>query len=86
VPCETQQQPDLRTTPLGPPPGEQPVTLPNTAAAHARFAKAQQTAIDFAKKTLKLQHLTNVLKVGTTPITQSLIPHLRALGTLGGAK
>jgi hypothetical protein len=86
VPCETQQQPDLRTTPLGPPPGEMPVTLPNTAAAHARAAKDEATAINFVKQTLKYEHLTNALKVSTTPITQSLIPQLRALGTLGGAK
>jgi virulence factor Mce-like protein len=86
VPCETQQQPDLRTTPLGPPPGEQPATLPNTAAAHAQLAKDQAAAIAFAKKALKIEGLTNVLKVSTTPITASQIPHLRALGTLGGAK
>jgi virulence factor Mce-like protein len=86
APCETQQQTDLRTTPAGAPPGEAPVTLPNTAAAQARAAKAQSTAIDFVKQTLKYEHLTNVLKVSSTPITQSLIPQLRSLGKLGGAK
>jgi virulence factor Mce-like protein len=80
VPCETQLVPDLRTTPQGAPPGEQPVTLPNTPAAQARYAKAQTTAINWLSKALKSNQLGSVLKVSSTPITKDLIPRLRALG------
>ena len=86
VPCETQTVPDLRTAAAAPPPGEQPVTLPNTPAAHARYAKAQATAIDWARGQIKAQHLDKLLSVSSTPLTAAQIPHLRALGTFGGAK
>jgi hypothetical protein len=56
------------------------VTLPNTPAALARYAKAQTTAINWLSKALKSNQLGSVLKVSSTPITKDLIPRLRALG------
>jgi len=50
VPCETQQPPDLRTKPGGPPPSVN--TQPNSKAALARTAKAQTVAVDLMQAQL----------------------------------
>jgi phospholipid/cholesterol/gamma-HCH transport system substrate-binding protein len=45
VPCETQQQPDLRSIPRGP-----PATIAPAATAAAREAKAQDTAVSLLRR------------------------------------
>jgi phospholipid/cholesterol/gamma-HCH transport system substrate-binding protein len=83
VACETQQPPDLRTTPL-PAPEPIKVTLPNTPQAKARYARAQAYAIKWLKGRIKEEGLGDVIKdVISKPITRSQIPHLRELGKLG---
>jgi phospholipid/cholesterol/gamma-HCH transport system substrate-binding protein len=57
VPCETQEQPDLRTRP-GPPP-QRVATAANTSATRASQAKARRVAID----TLQAQLLRSGSKV-----------------------
>jgi hypothetical protein len=81
VPCETQQPPDLRTIPLNPGQGI-PLSLPNTPLAHARYAAAEQYAEAWLAQQLQAEHLDNLIKVGTTPITAAQIPNLRALGAV----
>jgi len=80
VPCETQQPPDLRTNPASV--GKvHKVTLPNTPAAHARYAKAQTYAVDWLRAQIKREGLGNVIKgVISKPITKAQIPNLRQLG------
>ncbi len=47
-PCETQEQPDLRTIP-GPPDTEVARGLPDTAEAHERWSAAQDRAIGWVE-------------------------------------
>ncbi len=49
VPCETQEPPDLRSIPKGPPTG----IATNTAAARARESKAQTAAVAMLRRELK---------------------------------
>ena len=49
VPCETQEPPDLRSIPKGPP----PVVATNSAAARTRESKAQSAAVAVLRKELK---------------------------------
>ena len=49
VPCETQEPPDLRSIPKGPP----PTVATNTAAARARESKAQSAAVAVLRRELK---------------------------------
>jgi virulence factor Mce-like protein len=87
VPCETQETPNLASTPGAPPPGEQDTAAPTTAAGKALYAHGTTALVAYARKLLKLEHLTNVLSVTSTPLSSSLIPHLKQLGTfLGGGK
>ena len=55
VPCETQEPPDLRTNPAGPPPQRQ-VDI-GTAAFQARYAQARGKAVDWLRRTLKAEGL-----------------------------
>jgi len=51
VPCETQQQPDLRSIPKGPP----TAVGTNSAATTRREARAQDVAVELMRRTLKSQ-------------------------------
>jgi virulence factor Mce-like protein len=83
VPCETQQQPDLRTNPGAPPAGFK-VQQPSTPEALARYAKAQATAIEWLRKQIKTQGLSDELKVSDQPLTTDRLDAIKStLGTLG---
>ena len=85
VPCETQQQPDLRSTPLPPPPGRKVST--SGPAYTERYAKAQDAGVKWMQSTIKRQGLENVLKVDPTPITSAAdLSKLPGLGKLGNFK
>jgi virulence factor Mce-like protein len=85
VPCETQQPPDLRSTPLPPPPGRKVST--SGPGYTERYAKAQDAAIKWMRDTLDRQGLNNVLKVDPTPITSAAqLDKLPGLGQLGHFK
>jgi hypothetical protein len=85
VPCETQQAPDLRSTPLPPPPGRK-VSTSGPGYAE-RYAKAQDAAVKWMRGTLDREGLNNVLKVDPTPITSaSELRGLPGLGKLGHFK
>jgi hypothetical protein len=49
VPCETQQPPDLRSIPKGPPPS----IATNSAVSRTREAKAQSAAVAVLRRELK---------------------------------
>jgi virulence factor Mce-like protein len=85
VPCETQQAPDLRSTPLPPPPGRK-VSTSGPAYAE-RYAKAQDAGVKWMEKTIKDEGLANVLKVDAKPIASaSELSKLPGLGKLGHFK
>ncbi|HET9738498.1 MAG TPA: MlaD family protein [Solirubrobacteraceae bacterium] len=76
VPCETQQNPDLRTVPGKPP--EQRTIDTSTAAFQARYAKARENAIEWLEGQLKAEGLSDSISVSRTPATQATIDKLRA--------
>jgi virulence factor Mce-like protein len=78
VPCETQQPPNLDTTPGPPPAGQQRITAPTSPAARAFMAKAQSEAIGLARNMLKTEGLSGSLKVSDKTITGDTIPQLRS--------
>jgi phospholipid/cholesterol/gamma-HCH transport system substrate-binding protein len=76
VPCETQQNPDLRTVPAAPP--EQKTVDTTTPAFQARYAKARDQAIDWLEGQLKAEGLQDEISVSGTPATKATIDKLRA--------
>jgi phospholipid/cholesterol/gamma-HCH transport system substrate-binding protein len=74
VPCETQQTPDLRSTPGAPP--EQHQTNVDDPAFKARWAKVRQYGIDLMKLSLKQEGLADKFKVVDQDITKADIPNL----------
>jgi virulence factor Mce-like protein len=84
VPCETQQTPDLRTIPLGPPAGQMPVYQLKTPAAQARWQELKTSAVNWLKGQIDQLGLKKVVGVSSKPITAGEVPHLKALGRLGG--
>jgi phospholipid/cholesterol/gamma-HCH transport system substrate-binding protein len=86
VPCETQQQPDLRTKVGAPPPGRK-IELPDTPEAQARYAKAQTYAVKWLKDRIEKEGLSRQLKVDDTPVTQQRLDEIKGrIGTLGNFK
>jgi phospholipid/cholesterol/gamma-HCH transport system substrate-binding protein len=81
VPCETQQQPDLRTV-VGPVPPARRMTL-DSPAAKERYAKAQAFAVDWLKHRIDAQGLQDQLKVDDTPLTESRLKSIVASKSLG---
>jgi phospholipid/cholesterol/gamma-HCH transport system substrate-binding protein len=79
VRCQTQQPPDLASTP-GAPPEQHQVDTKNPAYV-ARLAKARTTAIDWLKKQIKLEGLTGKLKVSDKNVTLSQIQSLMKGGS-----
>jgi phospholipid/cholesterol/gamma-HCH transport system substrate-binding protein len=71
TPCETQEPPDLRTNPAGPPPQREVDT--STAAFQARYAQARGKAVDWLRKQLKVEGLDGLLDVVEQDATKQLI-------------
>ena len=78
VPCETQEPPDLRSIPQGPPPR----VATRTAAARAREAKAQAVAVAVLRRELKAKG--SDVDVLDRPITLGEIRRLAARNGLSG--
>jgi hypothetical protein len=71
VPCETQENPDLRTNPAAPPPQRQINT--SSSAFQARYTQARGKAINWLTKQLKVEGLQDVIDVATKDMTPQLI-------------
>jgi virulence factor Mce-like protein len=78
IPCETQEPPDLRSIPKGPPPS---VNTDN-AAARTRESRAQSVAVELLRRELKARG--SDLKVLDRPITLREIRSLAAKNNLTG--
>jgi phospholipid/cholesterol/gamma-HCH transport system substrate-binding protein len=74
VPCETQQQPDLRSNPAAPPPQSKVDT--SNPLFKARWAKVRQYGIDLMRQSLKQEGLADKFKVLDKDITARDIPKL----------
>jgi virulence factor Mce-like protein len=75
-PCETQEAPDLRTNPAGPPPQREVNT--NSAAFQARYAQARGKAVGWLRDQLKAEGLDGLLDVANTDADQQLIDQIAA--------
>jgi virulence factor Mce-like protein len=79
TPCETQEAPDLRTNPAGPPPQRQVDT--STPAFQARYAQARAKAVDWLRDQLKAEGLDQRLDVANSDADQQLIDQVaKAVG------
>jgi virulence factor Mce-like protein len=74
VPCETQQPPDLRSTPAAPPPQSKVDT--SNPLFQARWAKVRQYGIDLMRQSLQREGLAGQFKVLDKDITASDIGKL----------
>jgi len=74
VACETQEPPDLRTNPAGPPPQRQVDT--SAPAFQARYAQARAKAVDWLRKQLEAEGLDGLLKVTENDATQQLVDQI----------
>ena len=74
TPCETQEAPDLRTNPAGPPPQRQVDT--STAAFQARYAQARTKAVDWLRDQLEVEGLDKILDVAAGDADQQLIDQI----------
>ncbi|HEY3020709.1 MAG TPA: hypothetical protein VGJ32_10970, partial [Solirubrobacteraceae bacterium] len=86
VPCETQQQPDLRTTPLPPPAGGRRVQPSSSPEAVAYREKAMDAAVKWLRHQIDKQGLSDELRVDSTPLRSGRLSHLSGLGKLGHFK
>ncbi len=81
TPCETQQPPNLASTPGLAPTGQiSAATTSLNAAGLKLYDRSEKLTIRSTTQQLKAQHLSGVLRVGSAPLRRSQIP---ALGTLG---
>ncbi len=78
VPCETQEPPDLRSIPKGPP----PTVATNSAASRSRESKAQTAAVAVLRRELKAKG--SDIKVLDRPITVAEIKGIAARNGLSG--
>ncbi len=74
VPCETQEAPNLESTPGAPPP-QRTVDVTSTAY-QARYELAKGRAIAWLRKQLKLEGLDDQLEVVDQDVTQALVDRL----------
>jgi phospholipid/cholesterol/gamma-HCH transport system substrate-binding protein len=74
TPCETQDAPDLRTNPAGPPPQREVDT--SSAAFQARYTQARAKAVDWLRDQLKAEGLDGLLKVSENDATKQLIDQI----------
>ncbi|MGI8559599.1 MAG: MlaD family protein [Solirubrobacteraceae bacterium] len=77
TPCETQQVPNLSSTPGVAPPGQVNAALPYGAKGQAMQDRSMKAAVSQEKAHLKQTGQTN-LRVSSTPLTASQIPLLSA--------
>jgi hypothetical protein len=75
VPCETQQQPDLRSEPIDVGPGKKVEISPDNAGAYQQIV---QKAADFLQQNLKQQGLGDKYKVSTTPLRADQLDQVKA--------
>ena len=78
APCETQQTPDLRSTPGAPP--KQSKVDTSSQLFKDRWAKVRQYGIDLMKLSLKREGLADKFKVSTKDLT---LGQLKKLGKAG---
>jgi virulence factor Mce-like protein len=83
VPCETQQVPNLASTP-GLAPGGQvdAAAQPLNAAGQRIYRRAEKLTLRYAARQLKAEHLSRVLRVGSAPIAKGIVPQLGTLGRI----
>jgi hypothetical protein len=76
VPCETQQQPDLRSIPSA-----KPAAIKASVPANRQGAllKLRDKAVKWLRGSIKLDGLSKQLKVSTQPATQAIINKLKAI-------
>lgn len=68
VPCETQEPPDLRSIPADPPPA---IRIRTSGTAYEkRIAEAQEIAVDWLRKQIKLEGLTGKLRVSDKAVSK----------------
>ena len=86
VPCETQQQPDLRTRQMRPPQPSFRIAEASSPEGKAREAKARGIAVDWLEEGLKQQGLDRKLKVVDDLLTSAELPKLKALPPKGAGR
>jgi virulence factor Mce-like protein len=83
TPCETQQPPNLGSTPGVAPAGQISATKSALDPAGLKlYDRAEQLTLKATSKQLAEQHLGGVLRVGHAPLKQSLIADLGSLGRM----
>lgn len=82
VPCETQQQPDLRTS-AGPAPPQIHIGL-DSAAAQTRWNQARDVAVQWLGDEIRQQGLSAVMRVSSNWFSKDQLTQ-GGLGLLGGA-
>jgi virulence factor Mce-like protein len=86
VPCETQQAPNLASTPGVAPAGQISAgAQPLNAAGRKLYDRSAKLTLQMAARRLKAEHLGGVLRVGSAPIDGSLVGRLGTLGRIPGA-
>jgi phospholipid/cholesterol/gamma-HCH transport system substrate-binding protein len=76
VPCETQQTPDLRSTPLAPP--EQHQVNTKSAKYQARYVKDRAAAVKWLRRELERTGLAKTLRVADRDATPQLVSRMAA--------
>ncbi|WP_372789430.1 hypothetical protein, partial [Paraconexibacter sp.] len=76
VPCETQEQPDLRSIPGPAPTGSRKANIPASGPGREIYDRYVEKAMDFVKKDIKARKLP--LKVSEKPATLDTIAKVRA--------
>ncbi|HEY3190721.1 MAG TPA: MlaD family protein [Solirubrobacteraceae bacterium] len=86
VPCETQQQPDLRTVPGAPPAGGRRVQPSSSPAAVAYRQKAMDAAVKWLKQRILATGEASQLRVDDTPLSAKDLSGVSGLGKPGHFK
>ncbi|MEA2298836.1 MAG: phospholipid/cholesterol/gamma-HCH transport system substrate-binding protein [Solirubrobacteraceae bacterium] len=85
APCETQQAPNLDSTPGLAPGGQISArSAPLNPAGQKLYARSEKLALKATAHQLKVEHLTRSLRVTAAPLAASLVPQLGSLGRLPG--
>ncbi len=85
TPCETQQVPNLASTPGLAPAGQiSAAGQPLNAAGRALYNRSEKLTLKATARQLKLQHLSRSLRVAGAPLAPSQVPRLRTLGQPAG--
>ncbi|GAC1485681.1 MAG: hypothetical protein NVS1B9_03970 [Solirubrobacteraceae bacterium] len=81
TPCETQQTPNLTSTPSGAPPGQVNAASPVGAKGQSIYQHSLKATVGALRSEIKAKHLN--LKVSDKPVTAAQIPHLKELAGAG---